>query len=319
MRLTYMYYLIKNNYQPIADLTMERCTDQTPRGITFHYGTIDNWLSAKSALDNLSVIDYFQDEINSMLECVDKRHSQNDHIEFDDTSYLQFCASCNILKSKMEITLDFCKSLGLKSEQMGFDIKMPPTNDFNDFADNIASLKKVLQLCPYLNIDGESVEIYSVDIGSIWMKFAVASTAAVTAVTLSNLATLVDKSVKIRSHMLTYRQQQDECRMQEVADDLLENIIDTHNQLLEHQKNKVLKELQSELDNGTGEPLSHEEEEQLRVSMEQLIDLIDKGMEIYASVDSSDEIKDLFPTSDEIQSLPTPAKMLTGETDSDSE
>ena len=41
---------------------------------------------------------------------------------------------------------------------------------------------------------------------------------------------------------------------------------------------------------------------------------MEKGMEIYASIDSPENIKELFPTSDEMTLFPKPPKQLKGET-----
>ena len=50
--------------------------------------------------------------------------------------------------------------------------------------------------------------------------------------------------------------------------------------------------------------------ERVRYTLDTLVKLMDKGMEIYASVDASQEVKDLFPTSDELIFLPKPRKLL---------
>lgn len=210
--------------------------------------------------------------------------------------------------------IDFCESAGIVPSELGFDVKMPQTDDFEQFVKNLNSLQIILQQCPYFNVDGERIEIHAVDIGSIWMRFAIIATTS--SIALSNIATAVDKCVKVASHMTTYRQQQEEWRMQKVADDLLASMIENHKNIINHETNMVVEELQNEL-NKDNEKLSPEDVQRLKTSMEHLINLMDKGMEIYASVNAPQEVKDKFPTSDEIKSLNEPIKMLTEETETE--
>ena len=91
-----------------------------------------------------------------------------------------------------------------------------------------------------------------------------------------------------------------------------------NDKLIKHQTDIAVQELQKEL-NPKGQQLSPEEVQCLKQSIKSLSNLIDTGLELYASVNSPQEVKDLFPTFDEIKNLPKSAKLLTGEIAGDGE
>lgn len=221
----------------------------------------------------------------------------------------------------MQAIIALCEKFGFNEKQQGFDIKIPSTGDFDEFADYINKLKNVLKSCPYLTVDGESIEISSVDIGSIWLKFKVlcknhpvVSAVTATALTLNNLAVLVDKCVKIKSHIITCQQQEEQYRAMSLKNDILESVINANEVATETIINKMATEMQDELKEQT---LNAEQVNSLKMSMRQLSDLMLDGLEIYASIDTPDEVKDLFPTSDEIKGLTEPIKSIPEKTETE--
>lgn len=304
MRLTYMYYLIKKNYEDLRNLKLTIESERIA-GANLPYGLVYNWLMAKRALQKIANIPVFQDFANDILN--------NEYFQHDSDNFRIPTGLCRNLipeytafLERLQGALQFYEATSNKAVNIGFDIKLPPTKDFSKLSKDIELINRILSQCPYLKADGETIEVESVDIGSIWFKFAVGAVS--TSIILSNLASVVDKCVKIKSHMITCKQQEEQYRTLNLENTILENLIDANKTATD----ALIKRASEELQQNLGK-LPPEDAERLNMTLKDLSELMSKGLEIYASIDTPDEIKDLFPTSDEIKSLNEPMKLLTEE------
>ena len=80
-------------------------------------------------------------------------------------------------------------------------------------------------------------------------------------------------------------------------------------------KELLVEQCVDELEEAIGKTKDGAEKEQVRQAVQSLGEMMAKGMEIYASIDAPTEVKDLFPTSDEIKSLGESMKLLPHETE----
>ena len=308
MRMKYMYYLLKESLPALESLGVVR-EGYTAGGQHSYRGQVTNWIDAKKALTDISKIPYFNDFCMSILENSEMRIGLNSFVISDSL--------CNDLEPKYKKFLTevkgiigFYESAGFNNTEQGFDIKMPPTDDFGEFAKNIDLLNKALSQCPYLNQESERIILKKTDVGSIWFELGIAVTG--TSVILFNLSKIVDMCVKIKSHYVTVKQQEEQYRVAQIKDELLETVVKANKQLIETITNNCIEELKKEIPET---PLDNDAETRLKYSLEILTSLMDKGMEIYASIDSPQEVKDLFPTSDEMMFMPHPKRMLTSSED----
>lgn len=199
--------------------------------------------------------------------------------------------------------------LGFDEDSVGFDVKLPPTNDFDNFTEYINDFQKFVLSCPYLRNDNEKITLKKVDVGSIWICFSVIGVGVAGTVLLSNLGKIVDQAIKIKSHILSCKQQEAQLRAMNQKNEVLDKVLEG----FDSYKKTLIQQCTDELKSSIGNVANGEEEEQVRKTLNTLGTLMSKGMEIYASIDTPDEVKDLFPTSDEIKSLNEPIKMLIEE------
>lgn len=305
MRMSYMYYLLKKSLTALQSIDIET---KAPKGGTkFTY--FKNFQVLNKTINDL----YGTGLWTERLEPIRKYFKFVTPRAVLTTSEEDGQAISNTIRYLIDhigTMVDFLGKCGFDAQQLGFDVKMPPTDDFSEFVKNIDMFQKVLNQCPYLTIDGESVKIQSVDTGSIWLKFAVVATS--TSLILSNLATIVDKCVKIQSHYITIQQQEEMLHRMQLKNDTLSVVVDANKQCYNWMVDNAATELEQEIPNVE---LSNEDKERVKMSIDNLVKLIDKGMEIYASIDAPEEVKDLFPTSDEIKSLSEPLKQLSESND----
>lgn len=302
MRISYMYYLIKQSLENLKSI--ERTEEKSKGGTTWI--VFSNYSLLKTTLENLSDLTMFKDDIDDIYKYLPNTNRlPNDKFRCLNNEGTAIYNYLQNLTYHLNVIVNFLEMLGFNEQQLGFDVKMPPTEDFDEFVNNISMLQKILNQCPYLNIDGEVIKIQSVDIGSIWFEFAVIATGA--SILLHNLAKLVDKCVKIRSHYLTTKHQEEVYRKLNIENDFLEKLVAINEKIYNKFVDDAIEELKTDIPNV---PLTNEDKNRVQFTLKNLITLMDKGMEIYASIDAPDEVKELFPTTDKVQSLVDPIKLL---------
>lgn len=314
MRLKHSYCLLTEAYNSLQEI--QHIKTVSIKHIIF--GEKNTYFLPNSAklisdLDNLKKIAVLSRYADSLLHLINDASyddddeciylSEEENTDFEDTLYS--------LKNKIELLIKFCDELNLVSKTSGFDVKMPPTQDLNEFSENINLLSKAISQCPYLVSDTEKIILNKTDIGSIWFEFAVNS--AIASGILFNFAVIIDKCVKVASHILVLKEQEEEYRSVKLKNELLKDLIDNNKKITAALIDTQIKQLQEELPNVQ---LKGDDIERVRFSLETIVNLMDKGMEFYASIDSPQEIKDLFPTSDELNFLPNKKEKLLKEKNS---
>jgi len=274
-------------------------------GLLYHYYVTASIL-CRHCLE-VQKIDSLKEKINNLLVQKENQYINNAKATFTQTTYTTFSRDYQSLLSQISAILDFCNLLGFEAIEQGFDVRMPTTNDFNEFAENIDKLKKILSQSPYINsIESEQIRVAKVDIGSFYLIFAVIGVVGGVSTILYNWSKIVDKAIKIKSHILTCKQQEEEVRKMSNKNDLLEKVMEVNNLIIDTKTKECVAELASEL----GEYKDGDAEARQEQCLKDLSDMMMKGMEIYASIDADQEIKDLFPKSDELARLPLPTKLL---------
>lgn len=209
------------------------------------------------------------------------------------------------IKTALEGILSMYEAQGFEDTVNGFDVKMPPNITLGNFSKCVKDLDTSFSQCPILKFDECQIKFSGVDKGSTWLIFTVIGTAVGITYILKNIAELVDKIIIIRSHRITYKQQEEELRKAGIANDYIDDLTAVHSKILKDLQEKMIEELCSSHD--VAEP---EERERVRHSFDLLSNWIAKGMEFYPSIDSPQEIKAAFPAI-ETQALPdTVLKML---------
>lgn len=307
MRIKYMYYLLKENFKALECLSLG---DETYKigGINEKRGTVENWQSAKNALETVSVIPFLNNFSNYILTHSEFRSDiiqERDSFVISYGTYKDIYPKYNNFLEQIRGVIAFCEDAGFNINEQGFDVKMPPTDDLNDFANNLALLNKVFSQCPYLIKDNEKIILKNTDIGSIWFEFCVIATGST--VLLLNLAKIVDKCIKIKSHAVIVKQQEELLRAAKLKNEILETVVEANKQAMGAIVSECVEELKNEIPETK---LNPEDEERVKFSLNTISTLMGKGMEIYASIDSPKEIKDIFPSSDEISSLPDTRKAI---------
>lgn len=294
MRFGEIYRRCKDNYLEINII----CNDVL--------GMLDNYeekLKTAEILDTYNMRQNLNKILQSLKVCIDERlgdieyfnTSSNDLARViinDNLTLKQKADSAGRIKGKIDCIIQLYESLGQEEQEIGLDIKVPETDDITEFKKYIDGLEFVFTKCPFFQSNDASLKFKSVDIGSTWLIIGVAcATIAAGSVLLNNIAAFIDKCIVIKSHKQTYLMQRQQIeksnRDQKMKEEIIKYVEETYKISVE---NAI-----EDLEETTGYQLQDGDERgRVEQSFERLEKLLDKGMQIYTSIDSPPETKALF-------------------------
>lgn len=310
MRLYNIFYICKLYYPGLTDVGVKN-------------GKIDgtfeiiNWLECKKSLEVFMEIDclteYAKETYNSLLPF---EREKNIPLISANTKQIFFAANAKISYA-VKTLIDLCDSLEMGEAQSGIDIKIPKCESLDEYMGYLKEINFILTQCPYLLCKDETVRFNTVDVGSQWLSFIVevSATAAVAFYILNNLARLVERAVAIKSNILFLKQQEEMLETMRQKNEVAEDVIDTFKKL----KQITMDECLDGLENDIGKTKDGEERTKVEKTIEKLVFLIDKGVEIYSSIETPNEIKALFPFEKDTALLPNDLLKLIEDKAADSE
>ena len=163
----------------------------------------------------------------------------------------------------------------------------------------------VFEQCPFLQSEESTIKFNCVDVGSQWLSFLVAASvgSAAVAYIFKNLASMLDRAIQLKSHMNNLKEQEALLRKANLSNDVLETTANAYKAIIEQYVTQAVKEIEEQ--NSENRLSDGEERGKAEKSLEKLAELMDKGVEIYTSIDTSKDIQVLFPTIDGGESLPS--------------
>lgn len=290
MRLQEISYLIHNT---LANWVDPQMIDAKKPFDDISLYTCDNVQAITQLLDPLQIFPFLDVPINQIIEIIDVSDASS---YISEASRSMVRDNMRIIKSNLLIMEDMLKLLHVEPNCNGFDVKLPPNITLENLIECTKDLNTLFSQCPLFQYNDVQISLSGVDVGSSWLTFIVKGTGLF--IVLRNLASLVDKVVHIRSHWLTCKKQEEECKKLGIANDLLGNLADAHNAVLKKLQENAVEELSSQ--NSITDP---ESKARLNYSIDLMNKMMSKGLEIYAAIGSEEEIKSVFPTVEQ-QALP---------------
>ena len=295
MRLYGMYYTCKKHIEYVKNMKVTNKT--TAREATW---SIKSWAERSKVLNELAKMKPLRTPAREVYEAIPVVYRDQDEFDISGTVKDRFVAARGKLIVAMETVIDMYETINPKKvidEDYGFDIKMPEFDDLGEFSKCMEDLDFVMKQCPYLNDKDGQIKYGSIDVGSTWLTFIIVGVGATTVMT--NLAKIVDIAIKIKSHITTVKMQEEALRSVEIRDEIAAEVLDAYKKA-----NRILTQNSvSELERELGELKDGEEKDKAGKTLEKLGYWMDKGMQIYSSIDAPVEIKDVFPLQQETNFL----------------
>lgn len=295
MRLYGMYFICRKYVQDIKQMEVE---NKQVNGSKVYF--ISGWDEKCLVLNELAKIMPLRENVRKMYEAIPVVYRDKSQFDITTSVVNNYIGARKDLVTSMETVISLYEALNTNktdADISGFDVKLPQFGDIGEFSKCLEDLDFVFKQCPYLKIQGGEIKYGSVDVGSTWITFLITGAAGVTL--LANLAKLVDKAIKIKSHCTTVKMQKEMLRGLELKNNIAAEVIDAFDKT-----NKLItQECVKELENDMGELKDGEEKDKAGRSLEKLGYWIDKGLQIYSAIDAPDEAKDLFPVQEEVSFL----------------
>lgn len=282
MKLYNVYRLCKQNVSWLENFNIKK--DDTTGICTIH-----DWSILKIKLEIIKKIPSFKEYVNDYIKTVPVLVRENVSPQIDPSTMQKLNSKLQYICSKMRTIISLYESMGLGNSGNGIDIKMPPCDDLKDYISYLKDIEFIFSQCPFLQCEGEVLKFESVDVGSNWLKLTIATTT--TCMLLNHTAALIDKALIIRSHYTSLKQQEEILRSQQNKNELATEITNSYNFLRSIYMDAAIKQLENDL----GELKNPEERDKAERSLEKLADLLDKGCEIYATLDAPEDVQALFP------------------------
>jgi hypothetical protein len=295
MRLYGMYYTCKKHIEYVKNMKVTNKT--TAREATW---SIKSWAERSKVLNELAKMKPLRTPAREVYEAIPVVYRDQDEFDISGTVKDRFVAARGKLIVAMETVIDMYETINPKKvidEDYGFDIKMPEFDDLGEFSKCMEDLDFVMKQCPYLNDKDGQIKYGSIDVGSTWLTFIIVGVGATTIMT--NLAKIVDIAIKIKSHITTVKMQEEALRSVEIRDEIAAEVLDAYKKANRILTQNSVAELEQEL----GELKDGEEKDKAGKALEKLGYWMDKGMQIYSSIDAPVEIKDVFPLQQETNFL----------------
>lgn len=300
MKLYNVYRICKKNidFWNIIHITQKNEANSSHTSNITVY-TLNNWLELKRIFDILSKVPILENNVSECVQSIPDLARNEKSPRIVTETYKNLMSKKDILYNKMKVIIELYESMDIENEENGIDIKLPHCKDFKDYISYLKDIDFIFSQCPFLQCEDNVLKFASVDVGSNWLKFTVAATAS-TCIILGSVASLVDKAITIRSHYLNVKQQEEVLKKIQGKNELLKEQIEMFTQL----RNYYMDEAILSLEKDYGELKDPEEQDKARRSLKKLMDLLEKGTEFYATLDSPEEIQVLFPQIEDNLSLP---------------
>lgn len=288
MRLYNTYYLCRECIDDISDLNFsDMGTGQAYQ--------MQDWEKCKNAMAIIRQIPFLKKYVDSLYDKIPVFVRENAAPKVDFDTRNKILRNQREIVAKMQAVIELYESLDVSTNENGIDVKIPPCNSLKEYITYLKEIDFIFSQCPFLQHESGEIKYRAVDVGSQWLTFFVAAAAGTAAVSyiFNNLAMLVDKAVQLKSHLTSLKQQEEILRSQKLQDDILNSNVEIFNTLKSHYLSEAVNEMENSEE---GAPLKDGDERgRAEKSIEKLCVLLDKGVQIYASVDTDRQIQMLFP------------------------
>lgn len=260
---------------------------------------IENWKPCKEALEALMKIECLSELSKKAYFSIGGPERELAFPDVSNSTANKFMSGINNLSVSMEVLLKLCDSLELGEAESGIDIKIPKCESLKEYMDYLKDINFIVTQCPFLLHEKEQIKFNNVDVGSQWLAFSVLG-AAGTFYILNNIASIIQKVIAIKSNLLVYKQQEELLKEYKRKGEMADITIDVFKRFKDDVIENCVKELEEEI-----KPLKDgEERDKVKRTIEIMSELMQKGVEIYSSIETPNEVKVLFPFEKDTAILP---------------
>lgn len=294
MRLYNVFYICKSALPGIKEMSISELSNDN------NVVLVRNWKNCKTSLDILKSIECFDEKITALYKFLDWRATAYDgDMRLPPADRRMFEKYIFEVTYAVETLINLCDSMEMGKADSGIDVKIPKCNSLKEYMNYLKDIDFIFTQCPYLLHEKEEVRFNNVDVGSQWLTFAVVGITGSFYI-LNNLARIIQEVIAFKSNILICKQQEEFLKEYQQKHEIMDETIAVFKKM----KQDVMDKCVSDLENDIGELKDGEERDKVKKAIEDLAVLIDKGVEIYSSIETPKEIKVLFPFEKDTAILP---------------
>ena len=279
-----------------------------------NYQKIMNWKNVNKALHRLNEFEFMGNSVKNIFDMGDNFIASTDTTTVLETNFTNFKNAFNLVKAKCEAIIDNKNAYEMENDENCIYIKLP--NNLTDL-DKLTNIVKGLDItfnqCPILRETYSKVNFEGVDVGSSWLIISfVMAGAPIAGKTLNWIADFIKKCNDIRIQNRTIKKMDLEYALEKskLEEREKEKIIKDIKEKVEEEDRKKCIESFKSISIPLDRKITPEEETKITHCMLTLSELLEEGIEIYPSIDSSDELKLAFPKKEEWQKIEGDIKLL---------
>lgn len=306
MRLYNTYFLCKNYIDRIRELSWGKKEYNNTEEYDLR---LNHWKDITSYLETLEKIDILKENVEAILKNKYSYDENKNALYMTLNIANEIKENHRVLISKMETIIALYESLNIKSTKDGVDIKIPECSSFKEYIQFVKDIDFVFCQCPLISQCDEEIVFNAVDVGSMWLTFFIKAEAG-SHIILNALAKMSDIALKIRLNTLVIKQQEEILEMMRKRNEISAEIIDGFKKMKKVMLDEAVSELEQQCNVNISDP---EDRDRAARSLETLAVLIDRGVEIYSSIDAPKETKDLFPFKEDMPIISEELQSLIGE------
>lgn len=292
MRLYNIFYICKIYLPDIKKVKVVSIQNQS-------VDKIENWKKCKEALEALMKIECLSELSKKAYFSIGGPERELATPDVSKGTSAKFTVAINNLSVSMETLLKLHDSLEIGESESGIDIKIPKCESLKEYMDYLKDINFILTQCPFLLHEKEQVKFNNVDVGSQWLAFSIIGSTGLFFI-LNNLASIIQKVIAIKSNLIVYKQQEELLKEYKRKGEIADENIEIFKKLKDVVVEKCVEELEAEIS-----PLKDgEERDKVKRTIEVMSELMQKGVEIYSSIETPNDVKVLFPFEKDTAILP---------------
>ncbi len=244
---------------------------------------------ALEAIEALKQTEIFTREITALLSESAIVNNVKDTIVVPPPIYQNFHPTLMTLHKKATVFLEVLNEFIDEQEPHSISVKLPPRLDLEQTADTIRDLNMLLQQALVNPDTNGTITLQGFDRGSEWLEIGLGS-----AMALTFLSQMVQFYFRVKKKSIEIEGNREAVRTMQLGNDLVEKAIESLTQNFETYREQELNKL---LGN------ENEQNERIKLSVNLLETLMDKGLQILPSLSAPEETKLSFSPPKQIEQM----------------
>ena len=260
---------------------------------------IKNYNILKEELISLKNIDFFVQYVNRIIDCIPVLVREKDKPQVDGSTRSIINNNINMLKNKMVTIIELYESFNLPKEDIGLDVLMPKFETIEEYCECNDDLKTIFKTYSLFKFDDKTIEYSFNDIGSSWISFSIDP--SIIKDFLIILGLIINFSISFHHKIISLRLDKTLLERSELKNKILKSEIDFFDEM----KKLYLDEFAEQLKN-KDDKYKKIDKVEITSTIERCEKWFNKGLRFYAAIDIDEEIKKVFPITQESYKLELP-------------